>query len=103
MSAIEVGWFLDHQALSYDAATGLWALDFVAFPAAVEGLAKEIASIQLTGDRERAAKLVSTYVSIVDGHAEPSAALKAPLADVKARFDRKAIKSISISYDVRGL
>lgn len=103
MSAIEVGWFLDHQALSYDAVTGLWALDFVAFPAAVEGLAKEIASIQLTGDRERAAKLVSTYVSIVDGHAEPSAALKAPLADVKARFDRKAIKSISISYDVPGL
>ncbi len=103
MSAVEIGWYLDHQALAYDAATGLWALDFVVFPTAVEALAKEIASIQLTGDRARAAKLVGTYVVVRDGHAEPSDALKAPLADVKARFDKKQIKSISISYEVQGL
>jgi len=103
MSAIEIGWFVDRKALAYDAATGLWTLDFAAFPTVVEALAREVASIQLTGDRERAAKLVGTYVVTKDGHAEPAPALQAPLADVTARFAKKQIKSISISYQVTGL
>ena len=103
MSAIEIGWYLEHGALTRDAGNGLWSLNFDAFPAAVEALAKEVASIQLSGDHERAARLVGRYVTIADGHAEPSALLKPLLADVKARFDRKSIKSISITYEVRDL
>jgi hypothetical protein len=103
MAAIEVGWLLAHNALSNSPETGLWALNFDAFPAAVEGLAREVATIQLTGDRERAARLVESYVVTVEGHAQPAELLKAPLTALKARFDEKQIKSVSITYEISGL
>jgi hypothetical protein len=103
MAAIELGWYLEHGGLKLDA-DGTWSLDFEKMPAAVEGLAKSVATLQLSGDYDATREFVARYVTrLPDGGVEPAALLKAPLADVSARFKSKQIKSISINYTIEGL
>lgn len=103
MVAIELGWYMEQGAVSYDPGTGFWSIDFDKLPGAIESLAQKVARIQLTGDYLGAKALVGRYVSQTDAGPEPSALLKAPLEDVAKRFAAKKIKSVSISYRIDGL
>ena len=70
LAAIQVGFFLDQGALSFDprapAASGsdrgVFTVDFDAFPAAVEKLMQQVGRIKAAGDRVAAQKLVALYV-----------------------------------------
>ena len=104
MVAVELGWYLDAGAVSWDPATGLFSVDLARIPAAVESLAREVATIQLTGDRARAEALVSKYVVEKDGGKyELAGTLGRAREDMVGRFKAAGIKSPSLRYSVTGL
>jgi hypothetical protein len=104
MVAIQLGWYLDEGGVTWDPSTGRFRVDFGKLPAAVESLAREVATIQLTGDGERGRALVSRYI---EKTGEESYALKGTLErarqDMIARFKEAGIRSPSLRYEVTGL
>jgi hypothetical protein len=51
---MEFNYFVEQGAITKDAATGRYAIDYAKFPAAVASLAKELLEIEATGSRTRA-------------------------------------------------
>lgn len=78
LAAIQVGFFLDEGALTFDPEApaangkdkGVFTLNFDKLPEAVEKLMRKVGRIKATGDRAAAEKLVALYV---DGDRLPTA------------------------------
>ena len=52
---------MEQKAITRDASTGRYAIDFAKFPVAVASLAKELLTIEATGDRGRAERWFAKY------------------------------------------
>lgn len=104
MVAIQLGHYLDAGALSWDPAAERFSVDFAKMPAAVEALAKAVATIQLTGDAAGAKALFDRYV---EKKGEGAYALRGPLAAAReamiGKFRDAGIRSPSLRYAVTGL
>jgi hypothetical protein len=70
LSAVQIGWLLEHGALTFDAGRpaanardrGSFAIDLGRLPAASEGLMREVIRITATQDRPAAESLAARYV-----------------------------------------
>ena len=104
MTAIAMGWYLDAGAVTWDPAEGRFTIDYDQLPAAVESLAKQVATLQLTGDYAGARALYGRY--IVD-HEDGSHSLKGVVGEARAammaKFEAAGIRSPSLRYEVTGL
>ena len=69
---MEFNYFVEQGAITRDARTGRYAMDFAKFPTAVASLAKELLTIEATGNRARAESWMTKYGTM-------PAALKAAL------------------------
>src|SRR6266480_586364 len=58
---MEFNYFVEQGAITRDARTGRYAVDFAKFPTAVASLAKELLTIEATGDRARAESWFTKY------------------------------------------
>jgi hypothetical protein len=58
---MEFNYFVEQGAITRDARTGRYAIDFSKFPVAVASLAKELLTIEATGDRGRAERWMTKY------------------------------------------
>ena len=58
---MEFNYFVEQGAITRDARTGRYAIDFAKFPVAVASLAKELLTIEATGDRGRAERWMTKY------------------------------------------
>jgi hypothetical protein len=58
---MEFNYFVQQGAITRDARTGRYAIDFAKFPGAVASLAKELLTIEATGDRTRAESWMTKY------------------------------------------
>jgi hypothetical protein len=58
---MEFNYFVEQRAITREAATGRYAIDFARFPVAVASLAKELLAIEATGDRARAERWFTKY------------------------------------------
>jgi hypothetical protein len=79
---MEFNYFVEQGAITRDARTGRYAIDFAKFPVAVTSLAKELLTIEATGDRGRAERWFAKYGTMP--------------ASLKAALD----KTISVPVDV---
>src|SRR5258708_6036992 len=61
---MEFNYFVERGAITRDARTGRYAIDFAKMRGAVAGLAKELLEIEATGDRARAEKWFTKYGSM---------------------------------------
>ncbi len=104
MVAIQLGWYLDAGAVTWNEKTGRFTMHYEKMPAAVESLAKKVATIQLTGDYDQAKELVGKYI-LAKGEKEYE--LKGVLAQARKvmmdKFEKSGIKSPSLRYEVTGL
>ncbi len=73
---MEFNYFAEQGAITRDAATGKYAIDFTKMQQAIASLAKELLEIEATGDRNRAEQWFKKYESM-------PAELKSALANVK--------------------
>jgi hypothetical protein len=73
---MEFNYFAEQGAITLDAATGRYAIDFTKMTQAIATLAKELLEIEATGDRNRAEQWFKKYDSM-------PAELKSALANVK--------------------
>lgn len=104
MVAIQLGHFMDQGALTYDEATGHFRVHLDRMPAATRDLARQVARIQLSGDREAAASLHDRYVHRAeDGSYVLADGLAGPVAALQERFQGAGIRSVNMRYDVTGL
>jgi hypothetical protein len=71
---MEFNYFVEQGAITRDAATGRYAIDFAKMPGAVASLAKELLTIEATGNRARAQAWMTKYGTMP--------------ADLKAALDR---------------
>ncbi len=103
MVSVQLGWYLDHGGVSFDKKSGRLHVNFDKIAPAVQGLAKTVATIQLTGDYEGAAKLVGKYV-ITKGDQVTLAPVLQRIHDLsKSRFAKAGIKTLTMKYEVTGL
>jgi hypothetical protein len=58
---MEFNYFVEQGAITKDAATGRYAIDYAKFPVAVASLAKELLEIEATGNRDRAEAWFKKY------------------------------------------
>jgi hypothetical protein len=58
---MEFNFLMAHGAIGYDAATGRYAVDYAAMPAAVAALAKELLTQEASGDKARVDAWFTTY------------------------------------------
>ncbi|HET9775930.1 MAG TPA: hypothetical protein VFP77_05140 [Gemmatimonadaceae bacterium] len=58
---MEFNYFVEQGAITRDASTGRYAIDFAKFPGAVASLAKELLTIEATGSRARAESWMRKY------------------------------------------
>ena len=58
---MEFNYFVERGAITRDAASGRYAIDFAKMPAAVSSLARELLEIEATGDRARAENWMTKY------------------------------------------
>jgi hypothetical protein len=104
MVAIQLGWYLDAGAVTWDAGQGRFTVHYDKMPAAVESLAKHVATIQLTADYAAAEELVEKYI-VHEGGKEYQ--LKGVLGEARKvmleKFEAAEIRSPSLSYEVTGL
>ncbi|MBW2261894.1 MAG: hypothetical protein JRG91_07975 [Deltaproteobacteria bacterium] len=104
MVAIQLGWYMDAGAVTWDADAGRFAVDFEKIPAAVESLVKEVTLIQLTGDRARAENLIGKYIK---KKGEKEYVLHGTLGEARevmlGKFKEAGIRSPSLRYKVTGL
>ena len=84
---MEFNYLSERQALSY--ANGRYAVDYAKMPAAVEGLAKELLTIEATGDRARAEALLAKYDKMPPELQSALAATKEIPVDVWPEFGFK--------------
>ena len=61
---MEFNYFVDQRAITRDAATGRYVVDMAKMPGAVASLAKELLTIEATGDRARAEAWFKQYGTI---------------------------------------
>jgi len=73
---MEFNYLSEQRAITQDAKTGRYAVDFEKMPAAIASLAKELLEIEATGDRNRAEQWFKKYDSMPAG-------LKSTLANIK--------------------
>jgi len=71
---MEFNYFVEQRAITRDAATGRYVIDFAKMPGAVASLAKELLTIEATGNRARAEAWMTKYGTMP--------------ADLKAALDR---------------
>jgi hypothetical protein len=57
---------VEQGAITRDAKTGRYAIDFAKMPVAIASLAKELLEIEATGDRARAEAWFKTYGTMPD-------------------------------------
>ncbi len=103
MVAIQLGWYLDAGAVTWNAEEGRFKVVFERMPAAVESLARKVATIQLTGDYDQAVELIGKYI-VKKGEKEYE--LKGTLGSARKvmmdKFKAAGIKSPSLRYEVTG-
>ncbi|MEO8910648.1 MAG: Zn-dependent hydrolase, partial [Gemmatimonadaceae bacterium] len=58
---MEFNYFVEQGAITRDAATGRYAIDFAKFPGAVAALAQQLLEIEATGNRTRAEMWFKRY------------------------------------------
>jgi hypothetical protein len=73
---MEFNYLSEQGAITHDAKTGRYVIDFAKMPGAIASLAKELLEIEATGDRNRAEQWFKKYDSM-------PAALKSALAGIK--------------------
>src|SRR5438105_3248223 len=79
---MEFNYFVERGAITRDARTGRYAVDFAKFPTAVASLAKELLEIEATGNRTRAESWFKKYGTMP--------------AELKAALDRTASVPVDI-------
>src|SRR3954470_11392177 len=79
---MEFNYFVERGAITRDAATGRYAIDFTKFPLAVASLAKELLTIEATGNRTRAESWMARYGTMP--------------AELKAALDKTASVPVDI-------
>jgi hypothetical protein len=104
MVAIQLGWYLDAGAVTWDGGAGRFTVHYDKMPAAVESLAKHVATIQLTGDYGAAKELVEKYIVHKGGK---DYELKGVLGEARKvmldKFKAANIRSPALTYEVTGL
>ena len=104
MVSLQLGWYMDAGAVTWDDGDERFTVHFDKMPAAVESLAKEVATIQLTGDYERGKALVDKYI---EKKGDKDFALKGKLGEIRdkmmAKFKAAGIVSPSLRYEVTDL
>ncbi len=104
MTAIQLGWYLDKGGVTFDEAAGLFKVDFEKFPGAVASLAKKVATIQLTGDTEKARALIETYVEQVgDGEYRLRGQVAGARQVMVEKFKQAKAASPTLRYEITGL
>lgn len=104
MVAIQLGFYMERGAITYDEASGRFRIDLEALPAAVEELGRQVVRIQLSGDHEAAATLLGRYVHQNDeGEYQLAPLLAGPVRTMSERFEEAGIRSVSMRYGVTGL
>jgi hypothetical protein len=63
---MEFNYLVEQGAISREAGTGRYAIDFVKMPVAIASLAKELLEIEATGDRARAEAWFQKYGTMPD-------------------------------------
>jgi len=81
---MEFNYFVEQRAITRDAATGRYVIDFAKMPGAVASLAKELLTIEATGNRARAEAWMTKYGTMP--------------ADLKAALDRTT-NSVPVDVD----
>jgi hypothetical protein len=103
MVAIQLGFYMERGAITYDEGSGRFRVHLDRMPAAVEELARRVVRIQLTGDREGADRLQAEHVVRGDdGELRLAPAIASPVAAMRERFAQAGIRSINIRYRVTG-
>jgi hypothetical protein len=103
MVAIQLGWYIDCGAVSWDRDKGRFTIDIEKMPEAVESLAKKVATIQLTGDYDQAKELVDKYVAAKgENEYELNGILGQARKVMMDKFKEAGIKSPSLRYEVVG-
>jgi len=104
MVAIQLGWYMDAGAITFDENTGRFSVHFDKMPAAVESLVKKVATIQLTGDYDQAKSLIGKYiVSKADNEYELKGKLATARKMMLKKFVEAGITSPSLRYSVKSL
>ncbi|MCP4599676.1 MAG: hypothetical protein GY847_03900 [Proteobacteria bacterium] len=101
MAAIQLGWYMNTGAVSWDPSEGRFNMDTDKMPAAIESLAKKVATIQLTGDYDQGKKLIESFI-VIKGKTQFE--LKGVLAEAREvmveKFKKAKIKSPSLKYEI---
>jgi hypothetical protein len=103
MVAIQLGFYMDRGAVTWDGESGRFGVNVEKMPAAVEALAREVATIQLTGDRDAAERLYTTYITDTDDGPVLEGALGEARRVMLDEFEKAGIRSPSLRYEVTGL
>ena len=104
MAAVQIGWYLDAKAMTWDGGSKQIRIDFDKIPEAVESLAREVASIQLTGDPDRAKDLVEKHlIPVAGGKYEAKGVLASLRNQTIEKFKNSGIKVPSLRYEIKGL
>lgn len=61
MQLMQQNWLMERGVLTFDAATGLFSIDYARYPAAVEAMLTEVLAIQRSGDAARAQAFVTRW------------------------------------------
>lgn len=101
MSAVELGFLLDREAIVWDEKNEKIDVNFDKAREAVEELVKTVLAIQLTGDREAAEALEQKYsLEGKGGQSSQIARIRKALQDA---FVRDKIPTPALTYEVEGL
>jgi hypothetical protein len=84
---MEFNYFLERQAISFDEASGRYAVDTTRMPVAVAALAKELLEQEATGDRARVEAWFAKYGSMPTQLAHALEAVRAVPVDFDPRSD----------------
>ena len=77
MQLMQMNWFLDKSALSFDPASGALAIRYDRYHQAVASLLREVLAIQYAGDKQRAARFIDRWTAWDDRHERLAAAIRA--------------------------
>jgi hypothetical protein len=103
MSAIQLGWFIDHGAVLWHPESGQLHVVREKMSDAVAALIKTVSTIQLQGDFKGAEALYDKYVDKSDKTVRLNGVLNEIREAIVKRFKEAGIKSPSLRYEVKGI
>jgi cell division septation protein DedD len=102
-AAVLLASLLDAKALRYDDGSGRFAIVWKGWPKALRELSKKVATLQLTGDREGAEKLIANALAKRGNGYLYAEKVDRPRLRAKELFQTAGLRGISLSYAVKDL